>query len=44
LSDSKLPTVSGFVIEELDIKLVGRCGICSGAGCKNRKHTAKATS
>jgi Fur family transcriptional regulator, peroxide stress response regulator len=44
LSDSKLPTVSGFVIEELDIKLVGRCGICSGAGYKNRKHTAKATS
>ena len=44
LSESKIPTVSGFIVEELDIKLVGRCQTCSSSGLKSRKHTAKATS
>jgi Fur family transcriptional regulator, peroxide stress response regulator len=44
LSDPKLPTVSGFIVEELDIKLIGCCQACSSSGLKNRKRTANATS
>ncbi|PYP88120.1 MAG: transcriptional repressor [Blastocatellia bacterium AA13] len=29
LHETKLPTVSGFTVEELDIRLVGRCRDCS---------------
>ena len=42
LSDPELPTVSGFIVEELDIKLVGRCRAC--ASSSGRKRAAKATS
>ena len=44
LSDSKLPTVAGFVVEELDIKLVGCCHTCAGSESKSRKRMVKATS
>src|SRR6185503_2208752 len=42
LTESQLPTVSGFIVEELDIKLVGRCRTCASAS--SRKRTAKAIS
>ena len=32
LDKKKLPSVAGFTVDELDIRLVGRC-----AGCSNRK-------
>ena len=40
LHEPELPAVSGFIVEELDIKLVGRCRACSGSTLKSRKLAA----
>jgi Fur family peroxide stress response transcriptional regulator len=37
LSWPTLPTVSGFTVEELDIRLVGRCYQCSKSTRRNRR-------
>jgi Fur family peroxide stress response transcriptional regulator len=44
LSEPLVPKVSGFVVEELDIKLVGRCRSCSGPSTTGRRRSKKATS
>jgi Fur family transcriptional regulator, peroxide stress response regulator len=37
LHNAVIPKVSGFTVEELDIRLVGKCGACSRSELKNRK-------
>ncbi len=37
----KLPRVSGFTVEELDIRIVGRCRGCSGSGPKKNRPSPK---
>jgi Fur family peroxide stress response transcriptional regulator len=37
LHNAVLPKVSGFTVEELDIRLVGKCGACSRSESKNQK-------
>ena len=36
LRKPKIPNVPGFIVEELDIRLVGRCRDCSGSSLKRR--------
>ena len=44
LHEARIPTVPGFTVEELDIRLVGLCGSCSGAksGTQRRGRAARA--
>lgn len=37
LHNAVLPKVSGFTVEELDIRLVGKCGACSRSELKNQQ-------
>ena len=41
LHEAKLPRVSGFTVEELDIRLVGRCRSCSDS--ESKKNPARGT-
>jgi Fur family peroxide stress response transcriptional regulator len=40
LHSAAIPRVSGFTVEELDIRLVGLCEACSSAQLKTRKRRA----
>jgi Fur family peroxide stress response transcriptional regulator len=40
LHSAVIPRVSGFTVEELDIRLVGRCATCSNSKSKTQKRRA----